>query len=126
MDDLSVLLVEDNGDDEWLALRSLRKAGIGDVTVARDGAEAVRLLHGAPAPCRPGIVFLDLRLPGLDGVEVLQRIRTDERTREVRVVVLSSSEDPHDKARCRELGVTEFCPKPLSIERLAELGLADG
>ncbi len=128
MDDPGILLVEDNGDDEWLALRVLKKAGVSQVTVARDGAAAVRMLHGdersgAAATCCPGVVLLDLRLPRLDGIEVLKRIRGDERTKGTRVVVLTSSEDPHDKAQCRELGVTEFCSKPFTTQCIAELGL---
>jgi CheY-like chemotaxis protein len=128
MGDQIVLLVEDNGDDEWLALRALAKAGITNVTVARDGAAAVRLLHGdeqagIPETCRPGVILLDLRLPRLDGIEILGRIRRDERTREIRVVVLTSSEDPHDKSQCRELGVTDFCSKPITEQCLLDLGL---
>jgi len=129
MSDQIVLLVEDNCDDEWLALRALAKVGITNVTVARDGAAAVRLLHGddqtgVGETCRPGVILLDLRLPRLDGIEVLKRIRRDERTKTIRVVVLTSSEDPHDRARCRELGVLDFCSKPFTEQCLLDLGLA--
>ena len=128
MGDQSVLLVEDNCDDEWLALRALAKAGFTKVTVARDGAAAVQLLHGdeqagVGETCRPGVILLDLRLPRLDGIEVLKRIRHDERTKAIRVVALTSSEDPHDKAKCRELGVTDFCSKPVTEQNLLDLGL---
>jgi CheY-like chemotaxis protein len=128
MSDVPIMLVEDNCDDEWLALRTLAKAGITNVTVARDGAAAVRLLHGdeqagVRETCRPAVILLDLRLPRLDGIEVLGRIRRDERTRAIRVVVLTSSEDPHDKAQCLELGVADFCSKPFTEQCLLDLGL---
>ena len=128
MVDPDILLVEDNCDDEWLALRVMKKAGLSQVTVARDGASAVRMLHGDDlsgmnATCHPGVILLDLRLPRLDGIEVLKRIRSDERTKGIRVIVLTSSEDPHDKAQCRELGVTDFCSKPFTSKCILDLGL---
>ena len=117
-----ILLVEDNSDDEFLALRALRKMGFKDVLVARDGRDAISRLHGvdtangsAPADL-PQFVLLDLRLPKLDGLEVLRKLRGDERTRDLPVYILTSSEDPHDKEVCQELGVRAFLPKPLTME----------
>ena len=118
----TVLLVEDNSDDEFLALRTLRKMGMSDVKVARDGREAISMLlgdesSGSPPQIEPpSYLFLDLRLPKLDGLEVLRKIRACERTRNVPVYVLTSSEDPHDKEVCRNLGVLAFLPKPLSVD----------
>jgi len=118
----SILLVEDNSDDEFLALRTLHKMGFNEVRVARDGREAINLLLGdevTGAPPRlgnPCFVLLDLRLPKLDGLEVLRKLRGDERTRTLPIYILTSSEDPHDKEVCRELGALGFLPKPLTVE----------
>jgi CheY-like chemotaxis protein len=124
MRDISVLLIEDNGDDEWLALWALKKIGITRVRVARDGCEALSMLHGSEGEImHPDLILLDLRLPKVDGLEVLQRIRDDERTREIAVLVLTSSEDPHDKETCAKLGVTAILSKPLQEQRILQLGL---
>jgi len=117
-----VLLVEDNCDDEFLALRTLRKLGIEKVDVARDGREAINMLLGdesagsAPKIATPSFILLDLRLPKLDGLEVLRKLRSREHTKEVPVYVLTSSEDPHDKEVCKDLGVIAFIPKPLTVD----------
>lgn len=119
---MSVLLVEDNCDDEFLATRTLRKLGYSIVDVARDGREAVNMLIGdestGESACidPPELIFLDLRLPKLDGLEVLRKIRTCDQTRNVPVYVLTSSEDPHDKEVCADLGVRAFIPKPLTVD----------
>lgn len=112
---MTVLLVEDNCDDEELALWALRKVGITRVTVVRDGAEALNalLLDTATSPL-PELVLLDLRLPKIDGIDVLKQLRTAERTKNLRVITLSSSEDPRDTSACRELGVVAFLSKPLN------------
>lgn len=118
----SILLVEDNRDCETLALRALKKAGFSEISVARDGAEAVDLLLGvqcrgwdAPAA---DVVLLDLKLPKLDGVDVLRRLRSDDRTREITIFALSSSEDPREIDDCFDLGVVAVLPKPLDAEML--------
>lgn len=126
--DISVLLIEDNCDDEWFAKWALKKIGLTNVTTARDGYEALLLLHGdnlrsIRKSCSPEIILLDLRLPKIDGLEVLRRIRDDERTKNCTVLILTSSEDPHDKDVCSRLGVTDFFPKPLTEEALAKLQL---
>ncbi len=114
-----VMLVEDNRDDEELALHALRRAGVERVEVARDGDQAItRLLSEGPPP---GLVFLDLRLPKVDGIEVLRTVRSGERTRALPVVVLSSSEDPKDLSACENLGVVSVIPKPLTVDRVRAL-----
>ena len=120
MPNVRIVLVEDNRDDEELALWSLKKAGVQEVTVARDGVEALRLLlgEGERPPLRPELVLLDLRLPKIDGIEVLQQLRNDERTRTLPVIILTSSEDPHDKKLCTELGALAFLSKPLEANFL--------
>src|SRR6185369_6936899 len=128
MRDVSVLLIEDNRDDEWSAKWTLKKIGLTNVTTARDGYEALLKLHGDDQrsirkSCSPEIILLDLRLPKIDGLEVLRRIRDDERTRNTTVLILTSSEDPHDKDVCKKLGVTAIFPKPLTEEALVKLEL---
>lgn len=117
-----ILLVEDNRDCEELALRALRKAGYREVAVARDGVEALGMLFGAAGgrcpPKEPGIVLLDLKLPKIDGLGVLTRIRSDERTKGLKVFALSSSEDPREIEGCLRLGVVAVLPKPLDTVML--------
>lgn len=124
-----ILLVEDNPDDEFLELRALRRQGLEEVVVARDGEQAISLVldDGAPAPW---LVLLDLKLPKIDGIEVLRAIRNDARTRDIPVIVISSSCEGEEVQRCRELGVTHYFTKPLDGEKLAgvlrEAGLLVG
>jgi CheY-like chemotaxis protein len=120
-----ILLVEDNSNCEELALRALRKAGYCNVTVARDGVEALGMLLGSEggelrAADEPSFVLLDMKLPKIDGVGVLQRLRGNERTRGLRVFALSSSEDPRDIQECLNLGVLAVLPKPLNAEALKQ------
>lgn len=122
MRDAEVLLVEDNNNCEELTLRALKKAGFANVAVARDGVEALGMLLGegpaGAARSRPSFVLLDMKLPKIDGVGVLQRIRGDERTKRLRVFALSSSEDPRDIEECLNLGVLAVLQKPLNVEAL--------
>ncbi len=125
MSEAQVLLVEDNSNCEELTLRALRKAGYRNVTVARDGVEALCLLmgeeFGEPGPAgEPSFVLLDMKLPKIDGVGVLQKIRNDERTKRLMVFALSSSEDPRDIQECLNLGVMAVLPKPLNAEALKQ------
>ena len=123
MSNPDILLVEDNRNCEELALRALRRAGYCNVTVARDGVEAIGLLLGEwrcqqeTRDSQP-LVLLDMKLPKIDGVGVLQRIRGDERTKKLKVFALSSSEDPRDIEECLNLGVVAVLPKPLNPEAL--------
>ena len=125
MQEAEILLIEDNSNCEELALRALKKAGYNKVAVARDGAEALGMLLGekiAGAGHRePNFVLLDMKLPKIDGLGVLQKIRSDERTKMLKVFALSSSEDPMDLAECRNLGVLAVLPKPLNVETLKML-----
>lgn len=120
MQDAEILLVEDNSNCEELALRALRKAGYSNVAVARDGAEALGMLLGGEVGSEhhPHFVLLDMKLPKIDGVGVLQKLRGNERTRKLKVFALSSSEDPEDLEQCRSLGVVAVLPKPLDAELL--------
>jgi two-component system response regulator len=95
MGDETILLVEDNPDDEVLTRRALRKVGLADeqIAVAHDGVEALDYLFGASRRPLPRLVLLDLKLPKVDGIEVLRRIRADERTRLLPVVILTSSRE---------------------------------
>lgn len=131
MTDLKViLLVEDNADDEELILQSLRMSNISnDVVVARDGQEALDRLFGAAgaAPLAPTVVLLDLHLPKIDGLEVLQRLRADARTALLPVVVLTSSDEESDRIRSYKLGANSYVRKPVEFGDFAaavrELGL---
>lgn len=122
MIDPEILLVEDDMNCQELALRALRKAGYCKVSVARDGVEALGMLLGDERyPVRreaPSIVLLDMKLPKIDGVGVLQRIRSHERTRDLKVFALSSTEDPREIEECKNLGVLAVLSKPLNAELL--------
>jgi two-component system response regulator len=124
MRDKSILLVEDNPDDELLALRALRKNGIaGDVVVAHDGVEALDYLfatgdHAGRNTCvLPRLILLDLNLPRLDGLEVLRRLRSDERTRLLPVVILSSSGEQKDVRDGYGFGANSYVRKPVNFEQ---------
>ena len=122
MDQSEILLVEDDTNCKELALRALRKAGYGKVAVARDGVEALGMLMGeggeALVGSGPLFVLLDMKLPKLDGIAVLRRLRSDARTRDLSVFSLSSSQDPSEIQQCLNLGVLAVLPKPLDPERL--------
>jgi two-component system response regulator len=115
-----VLLVEDNADDEELAVMALKNAGLRlPIEVARDGAEAINRLIGngsGTPPARPLVVFLDLKLPKVDGFGVLKRIRETERLRRLPVVIFTSSDTDDDIARGYELGVNSYVRKPVAFE----------
>ena len=122
--DRIILLVEDNPDDEALTMRALRKNSIANqVVVVRDGAEALDYLFGTGAyrwrdlRVMPAVVLLDLKLPKVDGLEVLRRIRADERTRRQPVVILTSSNEEQDVARSYDLGVNSYIRKPVDFEK---------
>lgn len=130
----TILLVEDNLDDVALTERALRKAKIANkVVVAGSGPEALRYLLGTEAhPDREGdelpeVVLLDLKLPGMDGLEVLQRLRADRRTGLLPVVILTSSREDRDLIRSYELGANSYIRKPVDfkqfVKAVQELGL---
>ena len=127
-----ILLVEDNPDDEALTLRAFKKNNIGnDIVVARDGAEALDYLFGAgggsTARVSPAIILLDLKLPKIDGLEVLRRLRSDERTRLLPVVILTSSKEEQDLLDGYRLGANSYIRKPVDfgqfVEAVRQLGL---
>jgi two-component system response regulator len=121
-----ILLVEDNPDDVDLTRRAFRKANISnEVVVARDGVEALDYLFGTGAQAAkqtelPQVVLLDLKLPRVDGMEVLQRIRADRRTRFLPVVVLTSSREEQDLIRSYELGVSSYVQKPVDFNQFMD------
>lgn len=117
---IQILLVEDNPDDLHIALHALRKAGLSDkvVHVARDGAEALSFMFGAAAGERPKprVILLDLKLPKVDGIEVLRRLKRDPHTQTIPVVVMTSSNEPRDLETCYSLGVNSYIVKPVNFE----------
>jgi DNA-binding response OmpR family regulator len=128
-----ILLVEDDGDDEILTVRALRRAGVAnDIVVARDGVEALDYLFGTGIHAdrdpsdRPQVVLLDLRLPRLDGLEVLQRVRADARTERLPVVILTTSPDDSERIDGHEVGASHCVPKPVDFHRLVEAARALG
>lgn len=116
-----ILLVEDNPNDLELALAALEKARLAnEVIVVRDGAEALDYLHGrgahaGRAPGDPAVVLLDIKLPKVDGLEVLERVKADPATRAIPVVMLTSSREESDLARSYALGVNAFVVKPVGF-----------
>jgi two-component system response regulator len=129
-----ILLVEDSPDDEELTLRALRKNNVkNEIIVAHDGVEALDYLFGTGAHAgrdlsvQPQVILLDLKLPRIDGLEVLQRIRADDRTRVLAVVVLTSSKQEEDIARSYARGANSYVRKPVNfsefIEAVKTLGL---
>ncbi len=123
MRDRKILLVEDNPDDELLTLRAMKKHNIlNKVTVAHDGAEALEYLftYADAGGLLPGLIVLDLKLPKVDGLEVLRSIRADDRTRLIPVVVLTSSKEQEDVLASYRLGVNAYVRKPVSFSDFAE------
>jgi two-component system, response regulator len=123
----TILLVEDDPNDEELTRRALLKSNIrNEVIVAHDGQEAVDLLFGAAKfidgelDHLPAVVLLDLKLPKVNGIEVLRRIRSDARTRRLPVVVLSSSRLERDRDAVYDLGANSFITKPVDFEKFCE------
>jgi two-component system response regulator len=119
MSDGVILLVEDNPDDEALTLRALKRHKIlNEVVVARDGAEAIEYLLPGEDTGRtlPDLVLLDLKLPKVDGLEVLRQIRTDERTMFIPVVVLTSSKEQEDILASYRLHVNAYVRKPIRFD----------
>jgi two-component system response regulator len=125
MNTKNILLVEDNPDDVELTLMAFRENKISNpVTVAWDGAEALELLfgkEGSPPPAvLPALVLLDLKLPKVDGLEVLRRIRVEERTQCLAVVILTSSKEEQDVAMGYRLGCNSYIRKPVDFAQFLE------
>ena len=124
---VEVLLVEDNPTDAELTLRALRGKGLrNSFVVAKDGAEALDFLFARGAYADrdvvngPKLVLLDLRLPKIDGIEVLRQVKDDERTKTIPVVVLTSSRQEPDIKTCYELGANSYIVKPVEFDNFAE------
>ena len=127
MQDRIILLVEDNADDEKLTLRALEKNNIrNEVVVARNGAEALDFLFGTGGytgrdlNVMPQVVLLDLKLPKLNGLEVLRRLRTDDRTKLLPVVILTSSNEEQDRIQGYGLGANSYVRKPVDFNQFSE------
>jgi len=120
--DVELLLVEDNDNDLELSLRALKKINIANkVHVARDGKEALDYIfqkdkHGVELNRFPKVILLDLKLPKIDGTEVLKRIKMDDRTKDIPVVILTSSRESVDLKKCYELGANSYIVKPFGLE----------
>ena len=134
MNNRLILLVEDNTDDEELALRAFERGQVGNpIVVARDGVEALDYLFGTgphagrDSAAMPAMVLLDLKLPRLDGLEVLRRIRSDQRTRCLPVVVLTSSREEQDVVESYSLGANSYVRKPVDfgefVDAVRHLGM---
>lgn len=129
----TILLVEDNPDDEALTLRALKRLKVAsEVKIARDGVEALDILTGTGScagnpPLAPELVLLDLKLPKMDGFEVLRRLRADPRTRRQPVVVLTSSREDKDVVESFDLGANSYVRKPVDfnqfVDAVNQLGL---
>ncbi|MHB1238236.1 MAG: response regulator [Gallionella sp.] len=123
MDQKIILLVEDNADDEELTMRAFRKNNIrNEVRVARDGQEAIDYFfaEGALANPVPAMVLLDLKLPKVDGLEVLRRIRSDQRTCTLPIVILTSSREEQDVVSGYRLGANSYIRKPVDFNNFSE------
>ena len=122
-----ILLVEDNPDDEALTLRALKKNNIkNEVVVARDGAEALEFLFGTGkyagrnTDVIPQVVLLDLKLPKVEGLEVLRQVRADRRTKLLPVVILTSSNEEQDRIQGYDLGANSYVRKPVDFSQFLE------
>jgi len=127
MPDKIILLVEDNADDEKLTIRALRKNNIAnEVVVARNGVEALDFLFGTGdyagrnLSVMPQVVLLDLKLPKLDGLEVLRRVRADDRTKLLPIVILTSSNEEADRIHGYGLGANSYVRKPVDFNQFSE------
>jgi CheY-like chemotaxis protein len=132
--EVEIVLVEDNPNDAELITRSLKKHHLANkIVLLKDGAEALDFLfakresNGQGSPLAPRVVLLDIKLPKVDGLEVLRQMKADERTREIPVVILTSSNQERDVATAYALGVNSFVTKPIKFDEfakvVAELGM---
>ncbi len=134
MTNKNILLIEYNPDDEALAIRALKKSNlVNDIAIARDGVEALDYLFGTgqyedrDTTDMPALILLDLKLPKIDGLEVLRRLREDERTKHLSVVALTSSSEEQDLIDSYNLHVNSYVRKPVDFnqftEAVAQVGL---
>lgn len=117
-----ILIIEDNSDDETLLLRQLKKAELDDkVKVIRDGDRALKFLRDPRLECEKlAAIFLDLKLPKIGGRKILEALRSDDRLREIPVVVMSSQATPEELEECRQLGISCYVEKPLTFASFAK------
>ncbi len=132
--EVEILLVEDNPNDAELALRALRKHNLANkIHLVKDGAEALEFIFGNGAYAgrnignKPKVIFLDLKLPKVDGLEVLRKVKSDERTKTIPIVVLTSSHEERDMVESYKFGVNSYIVKPVDfdkfIQAVAQLGM---
>jgi two-component system response regulator len=132
--ELEILLVEDNMNDAELAIRALKKSNLANQLFhARDGEEALQFLFAEgkfsdrETRDNPKVIFLDLKMPKINGIEVLKRIKSDDRTRHIPVVVLTSSSEDPDIKTCYDLGANSYVVKPVEfdsfVKAVSELGM---
>lgn len=121
--EVEVLMVEDNPDDVALALRALKKNHlVNRIHVVNDGVEALEYIFGVdggPCLCTPKVILLDLQLPRIGGLEVLRKLKSDERSKTIPVVVLTSSREDQDIKECYKLGVNSYIVKPVDFDNFA-------
>ena len=125
--EIEILLVEDNPQDIELALRALKKSNLANnIFIIKDGAEALDFIFGTGKYCQreirqtPRVVFLDLKLPKVSGLEILKRVKSDERTKHIPFVVLTSSQEDKDRIESYRLGVNSYIVKPLDFNKFME------
>lgn len=132
--EVEILLVEDNPNDAELGLRALKKHNLtNSIHLVKDGAEALEFIFGTGAYAgrnvgnKPKVIFLDLKLPKVDGLEVLRKVKSDERTKTIPIVVLTSSHEERDLVESYKLGVNSYIVKPVDfdkfIQAVAQLGM---
>jgi two-component system, response regulator len=130
--DLKILLIEDNPDDVEITLRAFKKHNLANnITVARDGEEALNIIfqrgEEAPKKFRPDLILLDLKLPKVDGMEVLRQIKENSETKVIPVIILTSSKEENDLAESYRLGANSYIRKPVNFEKfigvVMQLGL---
>jgi CheY-like chemotaxis protein len=125
---IEILLVEDNPADLELTLHALRHDNLANrIEVARDGEEALdflfcRGIHGKRSPTQmPKLILLDLKLPKVDGIEVLRQVKANPKTKTIPITVLTSSKEENDLARCYELGVNSYIQKPVDFDKFRDV-----
>jgi CheY-like chemotaxis protein len=124
---VDILLVEDNATDAELCIRALKKHNLAnDLVWVKDGTEALDFIFrtgsyaAVPPGVKPKVILLDLRLPKVDGIEVLRRLKGDERTRTIPIAILTSSKEDRDLKECYQLGVNSYIAKPVELSQFAD------
>ena len=122
LDTLSILLVEDNPRDAELTLRAFAKSNLANnILVAHDGVEALEIVFGRTGAERPRVILLDLKLPKVDGLEVLRKLKSDDRTRAIPVVIVTSSKQDPDIKTAYDLGANSYVVKPVDFESFMKI-----